>query len=344
MEVIVPAAGLSTRFPGMRPKYTLTDFDGRMMIERAIAPYIGRHHVTVGVLYEHHSEFPIDTFLYNKYGTKNIKVVVLKERTAGPADTVRQILNLGDFDFDSNRPLFIKDCDSFFDHEESDGNYVCTSNIAEHEILKRLASKSFVRANDQHIITDIIEKQVVSDKFCVGGYKFESTKLFYETYNRLNITGMQEIFVSHVIQACLEQGEIFLNRPVSNYIDVGTAEDWHEHNDLSVVFCDIDGTLVEAQPRADFGKPWKPLPKNVERILALSQKGHQIIFTTARPQDQQPNLEKQLEQLGFRGFRLITGLMNVKRVLINDYNAANPYPRAIAINLPRNSDTLRDFL
>ena len=342
MEVIVPAAGLSTRFPGMRPKYTLTDFDGHMMIERAIAPYIGRHHVTIGVLYEHHCEFPIDTFLYNKYGSDNITVVVLKERTAGPADTVCQILKNANFDW--LQSLLIKDCDSFFDHEESDGNYVCTSSITEHEILKRLASKSFVRANEQNIITDIIEKQVVSDKFCVGGYKFDSIELFYNTYYHLNKTGMQEIFVSHVIQACLQQGEIFLNRSVSNYIDVGTAEDWHEHNDLSVVFCDIDGTLVEAQPRADFGKPWKSLPKNVERILALSQQGHQIIFTTARPQDQQPNLEKQLEQLGFRGFRLITGLMNVKRVLINDYNAANPYPRAIAINLPRNSDTLGDFL
>jgi hypothetical protein len=86
------------------------------------------------------------------------------------------------------------------------------------------------------------------------------------------------------------------------------------------------------------------LTSNVERILELSRQGHQVIFTTARPRDQQIDLEQQLEQLGFRGFRLITGLMNVKRVLVNDYNKANPYPRAIAVNIPRDSDTLRDFL
>ena len=39
MEIIVPAAGLSTRFPNMRPKYTLTDFTGKMMFEKAIAPF-----------------------------------------------------------------------------------------------------------------------------------------------------------------------------------------------------------------------------------------------------------------------------------------------------------------
>lgn len=342
MEVIVPAAGLSTRFPGMRPKYTLTDYNGRMMIERAIEPYIGQHHITVGVLYEHHCEFPIDQYLYNKYGQNNITVVILKQRTSGPADTVRQILRHASFDL--SQPLLIKDCDSFFFHDNTEGNYVCTSSIAEHEILKRLSSKSFVRANDQNVITDIIEKQVVSDRFCVGGYKFESINLFKDAFDHLNTSGVTEIFVSHVIQHCLNQGEIFLNRSVCDYVDVGTAEDWHEHNDLSVMFCDIDGTLVEAQARADFDKPWKPLEDNVARLHELVSQGHQIIFTTARPRDQQIELERRLEAMGFRGVRLLTGLMNVKRVLINDYNAANPYPRAIAVNIPRNSNMLRDFI
>ena len=50
MEIIVPAAGLSTRFPNMRPKYTLTDYKGQMMFERAIEYYVGKYNVTIGVL------------------------------------------------------------------------------------------------------------------------------------------------------------------------------------------------------------------------------------------------------------------------------------------------------
>ena len=51
-----------------------------------------------------------------------------------------------------------------------------------------------------------------------------------------------------------------------------------------------------------------------------------------------------LKGLGFVNFKLITGLPNTKRILINDYNEANPFPRAIAINLKRDTDNLRDYL
>ena len=51
-----------------------------------------------------------------------------------------------------------------------------------------------------------------------------------------------------------------------------------------------------------------------------------------------------LKKIGFDNFQLITGLLNTKRILINDYNDANPYPRAIAINIKRNHDNLKDFL
>ena len=51
-----------------------------------------------------------------------------------------------------------------------------------------------------------------------------------------------------------------------------------------------------------------------------------------------------LYDLGFRDFDLIVGLQNARRILINDYNKSNPYPRAEAINLVRDSDNLEDLL
>ena len=43
--------------------------------------------------------------------------------------------------------------------------------------------------------------------------------------------------------------QIFLEKQITNYVDVGTAEDWFEYNDRPVIFCDIDGTLIKAQPK-----------------------------------------------------------------------------------------------
>jgi len=340
MEIIMPAAGLSTRFPNMRPKYTLTDYTGKMMFERSLEPFIDKHHITLGILKEHEDQYKISKYVEQEYGDK-ITVVVLENRTSGPADTVYQIIkkiNLHD------EEILIKDCDSFFDHEYQEGNYVCVSSIKHHDVLKRLGSKSFIIPNNQGIITTIIEKQVVSDRFCVGGYKFESAGMFTNAFEKLSNAHMKEIFVSHIIEECLHDAHIFKESMVSNYIDVGTAEEWFEHNDKSVIFCDIDGTLIKAQPRHAYDDAPTPLANNVARLQQMASTGCLIIFTTARPAKFHDSIYTMLETLGFKDFQLITGLPNAKRILINDYNEANPFPRAIAVNIKRDSDNLGDYL
>ena len=144
--------------------------------------------------------------------------------------------------------FLVKDCDSFFIHDIKDGNYVCVSNIRNHETLRKLSSKSFVKYNDQGIITDIIEKEVVSDTFCVGGYKFESSHQYMRTYEKLS-NQVGEIYVSHIIQDMLMNGKTFTTSEVRDYVDVGTIEEWMKFNDKPVVFCDIDGTLIQSQGR-----------------------------------------------------------------------------------------------
>ncbi len=340
MEIIVPAAGLSTRFPGMRPKYTLTDHSGSMMIERAIEQYVGQHRITIGVLKQHVESYPVLRYLKEKY-SDHVNPVILEQLTTGPAHTVREIIARANINPDSE--ILIKDCDSFFSHDNPPGNYVCVSNIAQHEVLKRLASKSFVRANSHNIITDIAEKQVISELFCVGGYKFSSAATFVQAYDELSHHS-GEVFVSHVIQHCLSQGHVFSAQLVDQYVDVGTAEEWHAYNDLAVIFCDIDGTVVHAQAREEFGETPVPLVKNIKLVQDMVAQGSQLVFTTARPTERHDEIHAMLEALGFKDFTLITGLKNVKRILINDYNTANPYPRAIAVNIPRDSDTIGDFL
>jgi hypothetical protein len=340
MEIIMPAAGLSTRFPNMRPKYILADFQGKYMFERSLESFIGKHNITIGILKEHNDQYNTAEYIKNEYGD-SIQVIILENRTTGPADTVYQILKQAGL---TTEEFLIKDCDSFFDHDYQEGNYVCVSNIKDHEILKRLASKSFIVSNDQGIITSIIEKQVVSDKFCVGGYKFESANMFMSAFEKLKDAHVKEIFVSHIIEECLNNGAIFKESSVKNYVDVGTAEEWFEYNDKAVIFCDIDGTIIQAQSRTEIGQPPVLLEQNIKRIKELIANGSQIIFTTARHINTHLITEQMLLDLGFVDFKLLSGLPNTKRVLINDYNEANPYPRAIAVNIKRNQDNLRDFL
>lgn len=337
----MPAAGLSTRFPNMRPKYSLTDFTGNMMFEKALDPYLQNHNVTMGILKEHDEKYNISRFIKQKYNN-TINIVILENRTSGPADTVYQILKK--LDLEPSTDFLIKDCDSFFDHDYQEGNYICVSSIKEHDVLKKLGSKSFIISNNQGIVSSIIEKQVVSDKFCVGGYKFECPKKFIDAFEKLKKSRVEEIFVSHIIEECLRNNNIFKENLVRNYVDVGTADEWFEYNNKSCIFCDIDGTIIKAQAKGSYNDKPIPLDENIKRIKEQIRNGSQVIFTTSRDKKFDNRTIEILNELGFENFTLISGLANTKRILINDYNEANPYPRAVAINLKRDSDNLRDYL
>ena len=49
MEIIVPAAGLSSRFPNMKPKYLLASYDKKIMLQLALQHYIGKHNITIEI-------------------------------------------------------------------------------------------------------------------------------------------------------------------------------------------------------------------------------------------------------------------------------------------------------
>jgi len=340
MEIIVPAAGLSTRFPEMKPKYLLYDYKHDLMLKNSLRPYL-QNSITVGILKEHDEKYHASEFIRYEFGDK-IKIVVLEKPTKGPADTVYQIIQKSGL---TNEEILIKDCDSFFEHEISPGNYVCVSKISEHEILKKLSSKSFTISNEQGIINDIIEKKVVSDTFCVGGYKFESALLYKNAFE--DISQEREIFVSDVIGRCINNKNIFTEKAVKNYIDVGTAKDWFEYNDKPVIFCDIDGTIVKAQSRVgenSYDHKITPLTKNVKKLLEMQSNGAQFIFTTSRGKIYDERSCSLLNELGFKNYTLISGLQNSRRILINDFNKSNPFPRAEAINIFRDSDDLENYL
>ena len=184
MEIIVPAAGLSTRFPNTKPKYMLYDYDHKMMIQKALEPWIKTdHNITIGILKKHDDEHNALAFLLHEFGPR-VRVVIIDGLTEGPADTVYNIIQKANID--ENAKLFVKDCDSFFDLDKVETeNFICTSNIADHEVLKKLSSKSFIIKNEQGIITSIIEKKVVSDTFCVGGYGFRSIRSYCNTFEQL---------------------------------------------------------------------------------------------------------------------------------------------------------------
>ena len=340
MEVIIPCAGASSRFPGMRPKYLLTDYAGRLMIQNAAEHYIDNYRVTIVILKDHDERFQARKKLEEAFGFK-VDIVSLDKPTAGPADTVYQAIQKGRINL--NDSILIKDCDGFYKTEAKEGNTIYVANLSDHPRIRTAGAKSYTLTNDQGIINSVVEKKIVSDHFCVGGYQFESAKSFVNAFEKLSDKiGDNEIFVSNIVDYMISNGSLFFESKVENFVDVGTADDWFDYNNKPTYFCDIDGTLIKS--KWDYYEEVEPLWCNVSTLLKEKNRGCKIIFTTSRPEKYRKLTENILDDLGFADCDLIMEIHHSKRILINDYAKSNPYPTAVAVNIKRDSEDLEGML
>lgn len=341
MVTIFPCAGQSSRFPGTRPKYLLTDYSGKIMVERAALGIQGPK--VFVVLQEHVEQYDSENILIDTFGDIGSQIIILEKPTNGPAETVYQALQQLDF----QGPFLIRDCDSFFSFDTQSGNVVYTSKLSNNLDLKGVSQLSYVICNDQNIVSNIVEKRVASDDFCVGGYQFENKESYMKAYEAIKSSG-GELFISNIIGYMITQGEVFMNKEVQDYVNVGVLEAWQKFNDRPTIFCDIDGVVVYNQ--ASVGKNSYnrsipvPIKENIEQLHRLMNNGSQIIFVTARSKEFHKVTRKMLDDIGFSDCDLIMGLHHSKRILINDFAESNQYPTAIAINLERNTNKLKNYL
>ena len=344
MNILIPAAAPNAS----KPRYLSYDYKGEMFLKTLVSPYLSHNDVYVGVSQAHEDEWQASEFIKNE--VPEAKIVILDKITEGPADTVYQMLGQAELDYEA--PIFVHDADTLFTHATlEEDNIIYVSHVVNNDAIRNLSSKSFVECNREGIISDISESNIISGVFSVGGYSFERAEMFMDYFEQVQTNGRAEkwdVYLSHVINEAIMSGEQFTTRETQEYIDLSSDEDWKEYNDKPDIFCDVDGSIIMAQSR--WGKnnyetgPVTVLTDNVERLLELQEKGSHIIFTSSRPQDTAQTTQDMLKTLGFRDFALICGLNNSRRVLINDYNNDNRFPRAVAVNLKRNSDNLRDFL
>jgi len=229
MEVVIPAAGNSTRFESKSPKFLLRDVHGKLMIENVIDNYINLHTTTLIIREEHDKLYRIRQLLNNIYGS-SLKIVTLEKQTSGPAETVLRGIERSE-SFDLQEALLVRDCDSFYKSAPHSGNLIHVAKLTDYPSIKDAHAKSYVLSDEQNIISSIVEKRVISEVFCVGGYQFRYGKLYVDAVSKLlHENDKTELYVSNVADYLVINGEIFLASLVESYVDVGTQSSWLEYN------------------------------------------------------------------------------------------------------------------
>lgn len=347
MNIVLPVAGKSTRFPNMRPKWLLTNPNGNLMIVDSI---IGLGLKDITCLYliylkDHEDKFSFKSGLLKnlkKYDLdQKVKFIELQEETKNQVETVR----LGLLQIGSDIEFLIKDSDNNFklNLDFSQNNFVSYCKL---QNLKGsdVASKSYLEIDKMGVVNNIVEKKIISDKFCCGGYYFKSS---HEFINLSNIES-PNLFVSDVVFNMILNGKTFVGVECSDYEDWGNLEEWKKYkNTFKTLFLDIDGVLFENS--AVYVKPYigetKPLINNIDYLKSLVATNRiEIILTTSRPEEYREITESQLKEAGLYYKHLIMGLNHAKRIIVNDFSSTNPYKSCDSINIERNSDNLKNYL
>ena len=347
-NLILPVAGLSSRYPGMRPKWLLTMPDGKLMIEKSISKISlnNFNRIIVIALKKHINEYSDKKILLKilkKNISRKLELVELKKETSCQAETVLEGIKKANI----KGGIFIKDCDNEFNFsiKKNIKNEVLTVNLNSVELVDA-KNKSYISVDKANFIKNIIEKKIISNFFCCGGYSFYSAKDFVYYSSKL-LKKSKDVYVSHVIYKMLLAGHTFSSKEVLEYVDWGTLREFRNYQRKHLtIFCDLDGCLFFNGSK--FQKNlWKTkaIIENINSLKEIQNKGFvELVITTSRPSSEKSNIKVILKKFNIKYKYILTDLQHSRRVLINDFSNTNPFPSALAINLERDSKELASIL
>lgn len=348
-NLIVPIAGKSSRFPNTRPKWMLTHPKSNLFMVLESIKGINLEffdNIYFVALKEHQTKFKFEQGFKEELTDLNLlnksKIVYLKNNTKSQSETVYKAIkkeNIEGF-------IMVKDSDNYFKCElTTTDNQVCYYDLNNTGNINP-SNKSYLKIDENNIISNIVEKQVISSTFSIGGYCFNSTSDFIDSFEKMEDIE-DECYISNIIFDLILKNKIFYGNVCSNYKDWGTIEDWNKYkSQYNTLFIDLDGTLVEntSYKFPPYIGNSKPLVNNIKWLQKLhTENKTEIIITTSRPKKYLNTTIKELKEKGIPYNELIMGLAHSKRIVINDFASSNPYPSCGAINISRNIDNLNDF-
>ena len=348
-SLIVPMAGRSTRFPNMRPKWMLSHpMSHRMMVTEAIS---GLNldffdNIYFICLQEHEDKYSFMKGFIAELDDAGLRaksnVVLLPEQTDSQSETVYTFLS----GYELDGFIFIKDSDGFYRCDVEERNQVAYFDLNDMDDINA-RTKSYVDLDVNDVVTNIVEKKVISSTFSSGGYGFADAKEFCKTFEKLqDMDG--ECYISHIIFEMMLSGSTFYGTKTTDFKDWGTLDAWNKYkSQYKCLFVDIDGTLITNSSHhfPPYTGSGEPIEDNIDLLAELHEQGKaKIILTTSRPERLRQLTIQELQTKGIPFDELVMGLPHCQRIVINDFARSNPYPSCSAINIPRNENNLTEFL
>lgn len=210
LNIVIPMAGRGRRYSNVGydlPK-PLINVVGAPMIKRVIDNLAVKqeHRFIFIVSQDHIDEYGIDSLL-RKYCKDPIIIPVTKttEGQASSALLAKDYVN-------NDEPLMIANCDQYVTADIDDYLAEMSRRDADGLIMTLTADNpewSFVRLNSENVVTEVVEKQVVSNHATVGIFNFARGKDYVyaaETMIRENFRVNGEFYVAPAYNYIIREG------------------------------------------------------------------------------------------------------------------------------------------
>ncbi len=283
--LIIPCAGRS--MINGKPKWLLKHPDGKYLIRKCVCGIDLSifYRIIITILNEDERKYNASEIIGSEYSDlNNVEILILDKPTNGPAETIYRTI----IEKDIVGKIAIKDSDVFVkvDNDKYD-NFVAGLNLLDYDDeLPNIRNKSFIIANEQNQILDIIEKQIKSDLVCLGYYGIRDANDFKYAYKALSDIdySINCLYVSHIVAYLIGfHGLIFNYVKITDFENWETEKDWLSLNKkLGTYFIEFDKFItINGKLNKHVKDSGKISSEGMEMISKLIMKGAQIVLFTS---------------------------------------------------------------
>jgi len=231
LNVLIPMAGAGSRF--QQAGYTfpkpLIEVKGKPMIQVVVENLNIKANFIYVVQKEHRKKYNLDTLL--NLITPNCKIVEVDGITEGAACTAllaKEYIN-------SENPLFFANSDQFCEWDSNEFLYKMNETNADGGIVSFRATHpkwSFAKIDEQGLVTEVAEKNPISDIATVGYYYWKNGSDFVKYAEEMidkDIRVNKEFYVCPVFNQAIADGKEIRTFDIPKMWGLGTPEDLKEY-------------------------------------------------------------------------------------------------------------------
>lgn len=227
LNILIPMAGAGSRFKdaGYTFPKPLIDVEGKPMIQVVVENLNMDANYIFVVQKEHRNEYNLDTLL--NLIQPNCKIVEVDGLTEGAACTAllaKEYIN-------NDNPLFFANSDQFVEWDSTEFMYKMNETNADGGIVSFRATHpkwSFAKVDEKGIVTEVAEKNPISDIATVGYYYWKKGSDFVKYAEQMidrDIRVNNEFYVCPVFNQAIEDGKQIRTFDIPKMWGLGTPED-----------------------------------------------------------------------------------------------------------------------